>query len=168
MKNRFGLLFIALMFLNLSSEIAHADRCTGEQILQMMDRGFTKQEVMNLCGPREETEVLPPPDQSSMASVAGTWEGQRVDGALIRFAISPDGAFNYEVTDPDGRNIRIWGTLNVIPLNNDSLVLQVEPEGLEPEDAGHPYQQGLVSAPVNFPDADTMASSLFTLKRVSK
>ena len=72
------------------------------------------------------------------------------------------------MTDADGRNTRTWGTLNIIPLNTDSVVLQVEPEGWEPEDGSRPYQQGLVSAPVKFPDADTMKSSVFTLKRVSK
>lgn len=169
MNNRFGLLSIALMLLHLSPGIAHADRCTGDQILRMMDQGFTKEEVMKLCGPAEEIppEAPKPPDQASLASLAGTWEGHRVDGAFIRYAIFPDGKFNYQVTDLDGRAIRIWGTLDVTPLKTNTVVLQVKPEGWEPEDFSHPYKQGLISAPVNLPDANTMVSSVFTLKRVS-
>jgi len=93
MNNRFDLLLIALVLLHLSPGIAYADRCTGDQILQMMDQGFSKEEIMKLCGPREEMppEALKPPDQSSAASLAGTWEGHRVDGAFIRYAIFPDG-----------------------------------------------------------------------------
>ena len=151
--------------LALSAWDVRAATCTGEQIIRMMEFGFSKNEVLTLCGSQPGSAAAP--EALSLASIVGVWEGHRKDGIALRIEYSPEGKFRIQFIDPTPNQVReVWGSVQVTALGPGKGVFQTKPEGWSPKEAELPYTSGMVSAPFTMPDNDTIETNAWTVKRV--